>query len=161
MLGCKWPCTPATGARVSSSCNWFPTVLWLPVGLILCSLGAPCSSHPVQSHGSQVSYWPHLVTCGKASCIAAGAIQDPWASAGLKLRTLSRKWSGMSAGGEGTWVMAFEDLQRAPASKLFPLVRVLLQADSLMETGDAATLTALAPGKVGISKGRSLDGGVV
>eukprot|EP00891_Asterochloris_glomerata_P003438 jgi/Astpho2/3438/fgenesh1_pg.00055_%23_7_t len=69
------------------------------------------------------------------------------AGSGLKLRTLSRKWSGMSAGGEGTWVMAFEDLQRAPASKLFPLVRVLLQADSLTETGDAATLSALAPGK--------------
>lgn len=59
--------------------------------------------------------------------------------------------------------MAFEDLQRAPASKLFPLVRVLLQADSLTETGDAATLSALAPGKVapGISRGLSHDSGVV
>ena len=55
---------------------------------------------------------------------------------------------------------AFEDLQRAPASKLFPLVRVLLQADSLTETDDAATLSALAPGKVGLHRGLSLAGGI-
>ena len=67
----------------------------------------------------------------------------------------------MSTGGEGTWVTAFEDLQRAPASKLFPLVKVLLQADSLTETGEAATLSALALGKVGISRGLSLDNGSV
>ena len=57
--------------------------------------------------------------------------------------------------------MAFEDLQRAPASKLFPLVRVLLQADSLTETDDAATLSALALGKVGLRRGLSLTGGSV
>ena len=130
---------------------------------MLSSHMAPCRAHTVQSCGFLQALYrkPHLAAHSNACYIPATGSQDSCAPAGLKLRTLSRKWSGMSAGGEGTWVVAFEDLQRAPSAKLFPLVRVLLQADSLTETGDAATRSALAPGKVGVSRGLSLDSGLV